>query len=190
MIAYKGFNQDLTCTSGKGTYQYTPGVTVTEKDSKARRTGFHYSEYPPECFHWYPINGKSRYFLVEAAGSIDEECSDVSSCTEITLMEELSVQQMALHTISYMLNHPLRPWETVGTNLEIAAEIAECMHAPGIAIARGKHPKVCGCAGTTIGLLAETEDGWIASAYMVGKGEIHPGKWYGIVNGEVRCLET
>lgn len=34
MIAYKGFNQDLTCTSGKGTYQYAPGVTEKEKKRK------------------------------------------------------------------------------------------------------------------------------------------------------------
>lgn len=41
-----------------------------------------------------------------------------------------------------------------------------------------------------LGLLAETEDGWVTAAYIVGKGGIRPGKWYGIVNGEVRCLET
>lgn len=148
MIAYKGFTKDLTCTCGSGVYQYTPGVTVKEKDSKTRHSGFHYSEYPPECFAWYPINGQNRYFLVEASGSIDEENSNVSTCTEMTLKQELSVRQMALHTIAYILHHPRRTWEAHGTNLDIAKDAAECMRGPGIAIARGQNPKVRGCAGT------------------------------------------
>lgn len=191
MIAYKGFNPDLTCTKGHGTYQYTPGVTAREEEAKTRKSGFHYSEYPPECFAWYPIDGKNRYFLVEASGSIDEENSDVSTCTELTLVEELTVRQMALHTLVYMLNHPRREWKTKGRNLDISEESAECMSAPGIAIARGKAPKARGCAGTIIGLLKEAAGGeQIASAHVVGERGIRPGKWYGIVDGEVKMLET
>lgn len=191
MIAYKGFTKDLTCTCGSGVYQYTPGVTVKEKDSKTRYSGFHYSEYPPECFAWYPINGQNRYFLVEASGSIDEENSNVSTCTEMTLKQELSVRQMALHTIAYILHHPRRTWEAQGTNLDIAKDAAECMRGPGIAIARGQNPKVRGCAGTIIGLIKEGAGGeQIASAHVVGERGIRPGKWYGIVNGEVKILET
>lgn len=191
MNAYKGFNEQLECTCGNGVYRYTPGVTAKEKSSKTRRSGFHFSEYPPEVFAWYPINGKNRYFLVEAAGSIDEENSDVSTCTEMTLVEELSVRQMALHTLVYMMEHPKRDWKRKGINLDIAEEQAECMREPGIAIARGKDPKVRGCAGTTIGLMKE-KDGWeqIVSAYVVGEKGILPGKWYGFVEGEVRCLEA
>lgn len=191
MNAYKGFNPDLTCTRGSGKYQYHPGETVREERSKTRSSGFHYSEYPPECFTWYPIDGKNRYFLVDASGSIDEEDSDVSTCTELTLTEELTVRQMALHTIVYMLQHPRRKWQTKGRNLDISEGSAECMTAPGIAIARGKDPKVRGCAGTIIGLLKEAAGGeQIASAHVVGERGILPGVWYAIVDGEVKSIET
>lgn len=191
MMAYKGFNQDLACTCGSGVYSYTPGQTVREEDSKAGRSGFHYSEYPPECFTWYPIDGKNRYFLVEAAGSIDEEQGDVSSCTELTLVEELSVRKMALHTLMYLLEHPRRPWKKKGKNLDISEESAECMREPGIAIARGRNPKARGCAGTILGLLKEGVGGeQIVSAHVVGERGIRPGVWYGIIDGEVKRIEA
>lgn len=190
MIAYKGFNKDLTCTCGRGAYQYHPGKTVREKRSKTRSSGFHYSEYPPECLSWYPLNGKSRYFLVEAAGSIDEENSDVSTCTEMTLLEELDTRSLALHTIAYMINHPKRAWQAHGSSLDISEERAECMGAPGIAIARGKDPKARGCAGTVIGLVREEGNNMVAAAYVAGEKGIRPGVWYGIVDGEVKPVET
>lgn len=33
MIAYKGFNDDMTCTKGKGSFKYEIGKTYTENYS-------------------------------------------------------------------------------------------------------------------------------------------------------------
>ena len=46
MIAYKGFNKDLTCTKGKGVFQYEPGKKYVEEKAKCARTGFHAATNP------------------------------------------------------------------------------------------------------------------------------------------------
>lgn len=40
-LAYKGFNKDLTCTMGNGTFQYKPGVWYKEEKAHCARAGFH-----------------------------------------------------------------------------------------------------------------------------------------------------
>ncbi|MCF2705578.1 hypothetical protein I6E91_27085, partial [Enterocloster clostridioformis] len=49
MLAYKGFNADLTCTCGKGRFQYEIGKTIKESKSKCQNSGAHCAEYPLEC---------------------------------------------------------------------------------------------------------------------------------------------
>ena len=92
MLAYKGFNADLTCTCGRGTFQYEIGKTIKESKSKCRNSGAHCAEYPLECLRWYPLGCGNRYFLVEASGSLDElgGTDTQLACTEITLLKELS----------------------------------------------------------------------------------------------------
>lgn len=46
MIAYKGFNKDLTCTMGKGRFQYEVGKSYKEDSAKCASTGFHCTEEP------------------------------------------------------------------------------------------------------------------------------------------------
>ena len=79
MRTYKGFTEDLKATYGNGIFQYEPGKTYREEKSKTRSTGFHAAEYLPDCMMWYGLNDKSRFFLCESGGSIDEEdgCSMV-----------------------------------------------------------------------------------------------------------------
>ena len=36
MIAYKGFNKDLTCTMGKGRFQYEVGKSYKEDSAKCK----------------------------------------------------------------------------------------------------------------------------------------------------------
>ena len=49
MIAYKGFNKDLTCTMGKGRFQYEVGKSYKEDSAKCASTGFHCTEEPIHC---------------------------------------------------------------------------------------------------------------------------------------------
>lgn len=182
MQAYKGFNQNLQCTWGKGVFTYEPGKTYVEGSSHTARTGFHCAEYLPDCFKYYAPDGKNRFFLVEASGSIDEETYDSKiACTEITLMKELNRKQMALACMIYMVRHPKRDWKAAGCHYCITSK-AEI--TGGIAIARGTEPQAKGDKGSVVGLVLE-EDGQIiqAKAAEVDGTEIKPDTWYTITKG-------
>ena len=64
MRTFKGFNNNLQATCGKGTFQYQPGVLYREEKSKTRSTGFHAAEYILDCMRCYPLNGKNRFSSV------------------------------------------------------------------------------------------------------------------------------
>lgn len=179
MLAYKGFKSDLTCTFGRGTFQYKEGQTIKEEDSKAQRTGLHCAENPVECLRWYPLGGGNRYFLVEAAGSIDElgGTDTQLACTEMTLLKELSLKEFAGHAMMYMVKHPLRDWKRNSRMLQITEDEAEA-DENGIAIARGLHPKVKGKQGAVLGLIRDN-GGLIEDAKLFAvEGEIKLDTWY------------
>lgn len=183
MQAYKGFNEKLQCTCGKGMFTYEPGRTYIEAKSKTASTGFHCAEYLPDCFKFYPLDKKNRFFLVEAGGSIDEEGGDSKiACTKITLIEELNLKQMAIACMIYIVSHPKRDWETSGNGYYIGKNKAETNK--GIAIARGKEPKAKGKIGSILGLILE-EDGQIiqAKAAEVDGTHIRPDIWYTLTIG-------
>lgn len=104
MRGYKGFNRDMTCTMGNGTFQYRVGKTYEEKRAKTVQSGFHFVEEPLEVLSWYP-NG--RFCLVEAAGDIDED-QDKLACTKITIVKELSLEELYAHEVHFMLENPKR----------------------------------------------------------------------------------
>lgn len=180
MIAYKGFREDLTCTLGKGIFQYAIGESIKEESSKCASRGMHCVEYPLECFKWYPPGRGNRYFEVEAAGSIDECGEDTKiSCTELTLLRELTVFQMAAKGMMYMVAHPLRKWEITGGDIAVMKNQAQADTRGGIGIARGKEPWVKGVQGAVLGLLCENEAGIIVDAKVFEvKGTIRPDTWY------------
>lgn len=158
MLAFKGFTKDLTCIRGEGIFQYEPGVLYTAEKSKCVSTGFHCTENPLECLDWYALGEGNRYFIVEAGGSIDEDGRDAKiSCTQIRLVEELSIPALVYHAMVYMVKHPLRTWEKTGHMLEVKKDVAEANKKGAIAIARGECPKVRGSAGAILGLVVERD---------------------------------
>ena len=191
MLAYKGMRGDMTCTLGKGTFQYAEGQTIVEESSKCARTGLHCTEYSLECFYWYPLGEGNRYFEVEAAGSIDEVEGDAKiSCTEMTIRRELNLFQMAASAMMYMVKHPTRDWKMKGRMLDVSPDKAEGKGCGSIAIARGHRPVVRGAAGSVMGLLVEDENGDIISAKVFEvKGNVEPGIWYTLAGRNLEVAE-
>lgn len=181
MIAYKGFHSDLTCTLGQGRMQYKLGVKIREDSSKCGNRGMHCAEYVIDCLAYYPLGRGNRYFEVEASGSIDEDGENSKiACTEMTLIRELYVKDIAFRAMVYMVEHPKRDWEATGTNLMIKRDSAEGAGVDCIAIARGRNPKVQGKAGTVMGLLQENEAGEITEIwyFVVDEKAVDPDRWY------------
>ena len=184
MLAYKGFHGDLTCTYGKGTFQYRVGQVIREEASRCQKTGPHCAENPLECLRWYPLGCGNRYFLVEAAGSLDELGGDDTqlACTELTLLKELTLKEFAGHAMMYMVKHPLRKWEQRRRLLEVQPDRAEADGEGAIAIARGERPMVRGKAGSILGLIRES-GGFIEEAKLfVVEGGIKSDVWYTLEN--------
>lgn len=182
MRTYKGFTEDLKATYGNGIFQYEPGKTYREEKSKTRSTGFHAAEYLPDCMMWYGLNDKSRFFLCESGGSIDEEdgCSMVVS-TELTLIKELDLLDIAGHTMMYMVEHPKRKWISMVGGVMITSDAAHTGAGRLLAIARGERPIVYGIEGTAVGWVLESEGNIIAAKVgIVGRAGIEPGVKYTI----------
>lgn len=179
MIVYKGMHRDMTCTLGRGSFQYRLGETVKEDRAKTANAGLHCTENPFQVLSWYRLGGDNRYFLCEAEGSIDEdESDDKIACTELTVVKELTVKELAGHGMMWMVNHPLRKWEQSGHMLTVAKDQSESLCEGAVAIARGENPKVRGKAGSYLGLVKEN-GGLIEEARLIEvKGEIKPDIWY------------
>lgn len=180
MIAYKGFSHKLTSVMGNGRKEkcsFEPGSTMTETECKTARNGYHCCENPFECLRYYALNGENRFFKVEAAGNIDEDASERIACTKITLLEELTPLKLALEGMRYIIEHPYRErWEQEHGNVRVKKDEAE-IREWGIAIARGKDPRVRGPEGSILGLLVEDENGIANCKLFVQKKET-AGKWH------------
>lgn len=170
MIAYKGFNKDLRSTYGNGKDKdcnFTPGETKKAPGAKTAREGFHCTENPFECLGWHPLGGESRYWKVEAHGDIDEGNDCQIACTEITMLKELDMCDLAYEGMKYIINHPRRTgWEQSRKLLQVQKDYAEA-EPGGIAIARGLHPRAAGPKGSILGVLKENKHGEIVVARMM-----------------------
>lgn len=184
MIAFKGFTKELTAVLGRGVFRFEPGGTYGEERSKCASGGFHCAEYPFDCLDYYSLDGDNRFFMVEAGGSIDEDAAGSRiACTRLTLLEELTPQQLAYHGMEYMIKHPVRDWKKTFHNVHIDAEKAEIKESrgePAIAVARGRHPMAKGPEGSVLGLLLEPEPGFFTAArlFTVDGSRRKAGTWY------------
>ena len=148
MIAYKGFNKDLACTRGHGTYRYQLGKTYKEKNAQCASTGFHCVEEPIEVMRWYP-DRTDRYCIVEAAGDVHEDGNERISCTELTLLKEITKEQLGILECQWIMKHPGR----VCSNL-VKKDYGHA-YKDEIVVVRGKNPVAVGELGATIFLLKE-----------------------------------
>ena len=147
MIAYKGFRPGLICRG----YQFVMGLNTTEK-ANCRENGFHCAENPLDCLSYYSSLEHSEYYIVNAGGDIDEDEHDSKiACTELTVIKRLTKEELFLHGLAYMVDHPRRVWSS-----HVAANraMANC----GYAVVRGKDPVATGRLGDILAFAKEAPD--------------------------------
>ena len=114
MKAYKAFSKDLTAKLGNhrnGVFQFESGKKYIEKECKCAKTGFHCAENPLCCLTYY--NEDSRFFIVKAEGDINQDGNGSRiSCTELTLIKEISLLEMGAYACQYIMKHPKRELES------------------------------------------------------------------------------
>lgn len=183
MIAYKGFNKDLACTMGKGVFQYEVGKTYNEDYAQCASTGFHCVEEPIEVLSWYSQE-TSRYCIIDAGGDVHEDGSDKISCTKITILREVTLQQLGALECKWIQEHPDRKCSRHVIRDEGTAS------QNGIVVVRGKNPKAAGKIGATIFLLKEKKgDKSIeeAGAYEIDGVNFLPDVHYRVDGRRCRC---
>ena len=168
MIAYKGVGQDNANRLGQGKIVYKVGETYLTDKSKTVNSGFHCCENPFECLGYYNIE-TDKFLMVEAGGSIDEDGDERIACTELKVLEELTIAKFAYEGLRYMVMHPDRAkWEQRHGGVVVAKNKAE---AKVIAIARGKDPKAAAEQGGYIGFLVESPSRILRCALRKVDGE-------------------
>ena len=176
--AFKMFNADLTCTMGRGKYQFRPGEWHEEPESNCRRNGFHCAKNPLDCLTYYGNWDKSQCWLVELDGTVDEDDHDSKvSATRIRLARHLSLLDFVVAAGQYIVDHPRMPVHAL-----VGVEEAEagCNH---FAVCRGKNPKAKGRKGDILLLLKEYGDAPEiegAGLWVVGSDDRKPGVWYDV----------
>lgn len=182
MIAYKGFSKNLTAKLGKGEFQFKMHETVEEKEAKCANIGFHCAEEPLDVLGYY--SGKDdRYCVVKAEGDIHEDAHGSRiSCTKMTLLKEITLQELAMAECTFLYNHPFREYSCM-----VQKDSGEAV--TNFVIVRGKNPIAKGREGTNLFFLKEKDDSVEIielGAYEVDGKEIREGIFYDIRGNEVK----
>lgn len=134
MLAFKGFNSDMTCTLGKGTFKYEIGRMYKEKEANCTRNGFHCCENPLDVLQWYD-NQDSRFCVVKADGEINQDNVETKiSCTELTVVKEVTRLELAALGCEYMRRYPKR----VVHNKYLTWDRGECQEKTDLSLCEGK----------------------------------------------------
>lgn len=157
MIAYKAFNDDLTCLG----YQFRIDKLNVTTSSNCKKNGFHCAENPLDCLSYYRNWNKAQYWIVEALGDIDEDDIDSKiSCTQLRLIKRMNVKEFVAEALKYIYAYPNRKNSACVFNNE--AEATELF-----AISRGLNPIACGKLGTVLGFAQENSEGIVEKIAML-----------------------
>lgn len=182
MIAFKGFEKDLTCTIAGNTYQYLLDVWNEEPKANCRQNGMHCAENPLDCLPYYPDWNQAVFYMVIAGGDIDEDANDSKiACTRLRLIKKLDIGEFVAHSLKYLLDHPLR--ENSNRVYQVKGESDK-----DFVIVRGRNPIAKGSMGVVLGYAKEgrgTNEITEIGIHIVDGKEILPDTWYDI-NGNIR----
>ena len=172
MIAYKGFNKGLVCRG----YQFSNGENITE-EANCAKNGFHSAENPLDCITYSGKIKDSVYCIVEVTGDMDEDDRDSKiASTELRIIKELTLEELFLHALAFMVDHPKRDWST-----HVSKDRATAYG--GFAVVRGSDPIAKGKIGDILAFAKEHKDSseieQVALARIDGK-TLLPDVWYGI----------
>ena len=91
IIAYKGFNEDLSCRG----FQYEIGKEYClEGELELCANGFHACQNPLDVFDYYSMSLYTRYAMVELFGDVDFATDNEKLCaTNIRTVKEMSIDE-------------------------------------------------------------------------------------------------
>ena len=100
VIAYKGFNKDLTCRG----FQYEIGKEYEEKEVSVCKSGFHACENPFDVLGFYGDVLNNRFCKVEQSGTIKKDDKKQAS-SKIKVVAEIGFAGLFKAGIELSLIH-------------------------------------------------------------------------------------
>ena len=101
IIAYKGFNKDMTCLG----FQYEEGKTYECDEAILCEKGFHACLRPLDVLNYYPP-ASSVYHIVELEGVCSKLNEDSKVCArKITIGRQILISELAELTVEYAKTH-------------------------------------------------------------------------------------
>lgn len=163
MLIYKALHADLTCTLGKGRFQYRENEWIEEPQAGAGQSGFHGAENPLDCLTYYPVWNQSAYYLAEADGDIDEDGRDSKiACTRMRLLQRLSMFEFVSAAVEYICRHPERDIRERNGTICVAREKGMAMEN-GAVLVFGRSPQASGPVGSILALVKKDAEEKILS---------------------------
>ena len=101
MLAYKGFNKDMTCRG----FQFKEGETYHEDSAHLCKSGFHACENPMDCWNYYPLLD-SEYHEVDI-DELDEETrsEDTKICGKrIKIGAKLDIKGIVTAAVEFIMD--------------------------------------------------------------------------------------
>lgn len=207
LITYKGTDKDMKC---HGRFQYELGKEY--KDAGAVRCGgrgFHSCKAPLDVFRYFAPN-KSRYFVCEAGGTMDEDNEDSKiASSELTLKTEIGIPGLVKAHIAYVKAHTTtehtdpkqatagycgaatagyRGAATAGDYGAATSRGSVTVGANGAGLVRSNDVKIRGGLGAILVIAEEKENSYDLTHWktVVVDGEtVKADTWYKLVDGEL-----
>ncbi len=103
LTTYKGTEKDMKCHGG---FRYELGKKYEDNGAiRCGGSGFHSCKTPLDVFRYFAPN-KSRYFVCEAGGIVDEDNEDSKiASSELTLTAEIGIPGLVKAHIDYVKSH-------------------------------------------------------------------------------------
>ena len=189
VIAFKGFNPDLTCRG----FSYAIGETYKHDGNvEACSSGFHACEHPLDVFNYYPPSS-SRFCQVELGGKLDRHGSDTKiAAAEITIKAELKLPELIAAAVKYVFDRAKWIDGPVATENNEAATASGTRGAAtasgyqGAATASGWRGKARGSDGCAIFLVERDDEDIIMNVWagIAGRDGIKADTFYRLVDGK------
>ena len=186
MIAYKGFNKDMTCRG----YQYEEGKTYECDTAKMCEEGFHACENPLNCFRYYlPANSVYHEVEIEDNGERQSDDSKVVG-TKIKIGAKLDVAKICKLHFEYVKAHCEPSKSNVAGEQGVSSSRgASSVGENGVAVARGNGCKVKGGIGAILVLCEENNDNYeikFSKTFRIDGKRYKTDTWYKLdKNGKV-----
>lgn len=199
LTTYKGTEKDMKCHGG---FRYELGKKYEDNGAiRCGGSGFHSCKTPLDVFRYFAPN-KSRYFVCEAGGIVDEDNEDSKiASSELTLTAEIGIPGLVKAHIDYVKSHTTTEHTdpkqatagacgaaTAGDYGAATSRGSVTVGVNGTGLVRGNGVMIRGGLGAILVIAEEEENSYDLAhwkAVVVDGETVKADTWYKLMNGEL-----